>query len=91
MGIPKFAKMSSEGAASGSAEDPDVAPGFRRVYIPANRYSPLIKDWKKITDPLVKHLKLDVRYNKKMKAVELRTSDKTVKPSALLKGAEFIE
>ncbi|GCA62814.1 hypothetical protein KIPB_006000, partial [Kipferlia bialata] len=91
MGIPKFAKQSSEAAASGSAEDIDVAPGFRRVYIPANRYSPLMRDWKQITEPLMKHLKLDVRYNRKVKAVEIRTSDKTVKPSALLKGAEFIE
>ena len=41
--------------------------------------------------PLVEHLHLQVRFNVKSKAVELRTSSLTTDPGALQKGADFIQ
>ncbi|TPX12427.1 uncharacterized protein E0L32_006839 [Thyridium curvatum] len=62
----------------------------RKVPIPPHRMSPLRTSWMKICDPLVTHLKLQVRMNVKSKAVELRTSRHTTDPGALQKGEDFI-
>ncbi|CAG8570699.1 9491_t:CDS:2 [Racocetra fulgida] len=45
---------------------------FREIPVPRHRFSPLLKEWKKIYEPLVKHLNLQVRMNLKAKRVEIR-------------------
>jgi len=52
---------------------------------------PLKAAWLKMFPPLVEHLLLQVRMNLKDKAVELRTSKKTVDAGALQKGADFVK
>jgi RNA-binding protein PNO1 len=64
---------------------------FRRVIIPPNRYSPLRDNWMKIYAPLVEKLKLQIRFNVKRKAVELRTGPETDEQSAIQKGADFVK
>jgi rRNA processing protein Krr1/Pno1 len=45
---------------------------YRRVQVPAHRFTPLKARWLEIYEPLVKHMKLQVRMNLKTKSVELR-------------------
>ncbi|ODQ66565.1 rRNA processing protein [Nadsonia fulvescens var. elongata DSM 6958] len=63
----------------------------RRIPIPPHRMSPLRSTWMKIYQPLVEHLKLQVRMNLKRRAVELRTCKDTTDSGALQKGADFIK
>ncbi|KAF3924741.1 hypothetical protein AA313_de0208880 [Arthrobotrys entomopaga] len=63
----------------------------RKVAVPPHRFSPLKAAWPKIYQPLVEHLKIDVRMNLKTRAVELRTSKKTEDPGALQKAADFVK
>lgn len=44
----------------------------RRLLVPQHRLSPLRKHWTEIVEPLVTHLKLQVRMNTKRRCVELR-------------------
>ncbi|CAO3673299.1 unnamed protein product [Umbelopsis vinacea] len=62
----------------------------RKVPIPPHRLTPLKKSWLQIYSPLVEHLKLQVRYNTKSRAVELRVSKQTEETGALQKGADFV-
>lgn len=64
---------------------------FRKVPVPAHRYSPLKQEWIKIFTPLVEHLQLQVRFNLKSRNVELRTSPETPDISNLQKGADFVK
>ena len=41
--------------------------------------------------PIVQHLMLQIRYNPKMRAVELKTSEHTSDPGSIQKGADFIQ
>ena len=59
--------------------------------IPPHRVTPLKKDWLKIYEPLVEHLKLQVRFNPKSKAVEIRTCELTTDASALQKAADYVK
>merc|ERR1711970_1160561 len=63
------------------------APDVRRVPIPTNRLSPLKEQWKKLYEPIVKQLKLEIRFNQKKKQVELRASKTCTEISALQKGS----
>lgn len=45
----------------------------------------------KIYTPLVEHLKLQVRFNPKAKAVEIRSHSKTVEATAVQKAAEYVK
>lgn len=63
----------------------------RKIPVPPHRMTPLKASWPKMFPPLVEHLFLQVRMNLKDKAVELRTSKKTVDPGALQKGADFVK
>lgn len=65
-------------------------PQFRRVLVPSHRLSPLRAQWMKIYAPLVEHLKLQVRFNPKTRAVEMRSSQYTVETGALQKAADFV-
>ena len=64
---------------------------YRRVQVPAHRFTPLKAKWMEIYEPLVKHMKLQVRMNLKTKSVELRSSEYTEEISALQKGSDFVK
>lgn len=62
---------------------------MRRITVPPNRLTPLKKSWMEIVQPLIEHMKLQVRFNKKRRAVELRTSEATEEEGALQRGSDF--
>jgi RNA-binding protein PNO1 len=47
---------------------------MRKVHVPAHRFTPLRDSWLKIYEPLVEHLKLQVRMNTRSRNVEIRVS-----------------
>jgi len=62
------------------------------VDIPPNRIAPLKNNWKDgIMEPLVKYLKLQVRYNIQKRQVEMKTCSETTDIGALQKGADFVK
>jgi RNA-binding protein PNO1 len=63
---------------------------FRRVPVPAHRFTPLKEKWMDLYQPIVKHMKLQIRMNLKTRSVELRTSEHTEEVSALQKSHDFI-
>ncbi len=65
-------------------------PQYRKILIPSHRLTPLRANWLKIYTPLVEILKLQIRFNPKTRAVEIRTSEHTVESSALQKAADFV-
>lgn len=67
-----------------------AAKQTRRIPVPSNRLTPLKSHWMEIYQPLVKHLKLQVRMNLRTRAVELKTSSATTDLGALQKGADFV-
>ncbi|RGB37754.1 hypothetical protein C1646_733321 [Rhizophagus diaphanus] len=64
---------------------------LRKISVPSHRFKPLKKDWKKIYEPLVKHLNLQVRMNTRSNRVELKTSKYTKDPGSLQKAADFVK
>eukprot|EP01028_Stygiella_incarcerata_P007059 TRINITY_DN2881_c0_g1_i1.p1 TRINITY_DN2881_c0_g1~~TRINITY_DN2881_c0_g1_i1.p1 ORF type:complete len:244 (+),score=63.40 TRINITY_DN2881_c0_g1_i1:75-734(+) len=64
---------------------------YRKIRVPPNRFTPLKKVWKDIYQPLVEHMKLQVRMNPRKMIVEIRTSKFTKDPSAIQKGADFVQ
>ncbi|KAI9905132.1 hypothetical protein PsorP6_013794 [Peronosclerospora sorghi] len=64
---------------------------FRRVRVPAHRYSPLKKDWPNVMKPIVEHLKLQIRMNTKTRCIELKNSPQTTDAGALQKAADFVQ
>ncbi|KAF0515530.1 pre-rRNA-processing protein PNO1 [Gigaspora margarita] len=67
------------------------SPQFREIPVPRHRFAPLLKEWKKIYEPLVKHLNLQVRMNLKSKRVEIRTSKYTTDLGSIQKAADFVK
>lgn len=53
--------------------------------------APLKQHWLKIYTPLVEHLKLQVRFNPKAKAVEIRSHASTVEVTAVQRAAEYVK
>lgn len=49
-----------------------MTKGSRKIPIPPHRMSPLKRHWLEIYQPLVEHMKLQVRMNVKSKSVELK-------------------
>ena len=80
---PEFPPVSAVDAAGGCSE-------FRRVQVPPHRLTPLKKEWMQLYTPIVDHLKLDVRMNARLRAVELRTSAHTADVDVLQKAADFL-
>lgn len=64
---------------------------LRRVPVPPHRMTPLKTNWMAILQPLVEHMKLQVRMNVKRRCVELRTSEHTQDVGALQKAADFLK
>ncbi|CAG8573857.1 5074_t:CDS:2, partial [Scutellospora calospora] len=81
---PKFRRARRHELSAGS-------PQFREIPVPRHRFAPLLKEWKKIYEPLVKHLNLQVRMNLKAKRVEIRTSKYTTDSGSLQKAADFVK
>jgi len=64
---------------------------LRRITVPPHRLTPLKASWMTMIQPLVEHMKLQVRMNTKRRAVELRNSDDTEDIGALQKGADYFK
>ena len=75
--VPEFAAL--DAAAEGRVE-------YRKVRVPAHRYTPLRKAWPQIVTPLVEQLKLQVRFNPRSRCVELRSAPTTPDAGAVQKG-----
>lgn len=69
----------------------DGKKGFRKIPVPANRYTPLKEHWMKIYSPIVEQLKLQIRFNLKTRNVELQTCKHTSDIGALQRGADFVK
>merc|ERR1711904_196127 len=63
----------------------------RRIPVPPHRLTPLKNQWMEILQPLVEHMKLQVRTNTKRRAVEIRNSEQTEDIGALGKAADFVK
>eukprot|EP01114_Cavostelium_apophysatum_P016442 TRINITY_DN467_c0_g1_i1.p1 TRINITY_DN467_c0_g1~~TRINITY_DN467_c0_g1_i1.p1 ORF type:complete len:237 (+),score=57.81 TRINITY_DN467_c0_g1_i1:115-825(+) len=63
----------------------------RKVQIPPNRMTPLKNNWLKIYQPIVEHMKLQIRMNTKSRNVEIRTSKETTDVGYLQKAADFVQ
>lgn len=63
---------------------------FRKVPVPAHRFSPLKKCWMDIYTPVYEQMKIDIRMNLKFRRVELKTRIDTPDTSNLQKCADFV-
>ena len=63
----------------------------RKIPVPRHRYSPLKENWMKIFEPIVEHLKLQIRFNLKTRNVEVRTCKDTEDVTQLQKAADFVK
>merc|ERR1712080_759478 len=79
---PSFPPIKKEKLADGSE--------VRKVPVPSHRYTPLKENWMKIFEPIVEHLKLQVRFNLKTRNVEVRTCKTTEDTTNLQKAADFV-
>merc|ERR1712045_31176 len=64
---------------------------MRKIPVPRHRYSPLKENWMKIFEPVVEHLKLQIRFNLKTRNVEVRTCKDTEDVTLLQKAADFVK
>ena len=64
---------------------------MRKIPVPRHRYSPLKENWMKIFEPIVEHLKLQIRFNLKTRNVEVRTCKDTEDVTLLQKAADFVK
>lgn len=60
--------------------------GFRKITIPAHRYTPLKEQWMKIYSPVVEYLHLQIRFNLRTRCVEIKTSEQTEDIQSLQKA-----
>merc|ERR1712051_583295 len=63
----------------------------RKIPVPSNRYSPLKENWMKIFEPIVQHLKLQIRFNLKTRNVEIRTCKDTEDVTLIQKASDFVK
>ena len=66
----------------------DQVDGFRKITIPAHRYTPLKEQWMKIYTPIVEFLHLQIRFNLRTRSVEIKTSDQTEDIQSLQKAGK---
>jgi len=64
---------------------------LRRIQVPPHRLTPLKASWIGIIEPLVEHMKLQVRMNTKRRAVEIRNSENTPDIGYLQKASDYIK
>ncbi|KAJ6806763.1 putative RNA-binding protein pno1 [Iris pallida] len=82
-GPPKFEPLKAQEMSDGKVQ-------FRKVVVPAHRFSPLKKHWMEIYTPVYEHMKVDIRMNLKARKVELKTRSDTPDVSNLQKCADFV-
>merc|ERR1711983_673987 len=63
----------------------------RKIPVPSHRYSPLKENWMKIFEPIVQHLKLQIRFNLKTRNVEIRTCKDTEDVTLIQKASDFVK
>uniref|UniRef100_D3TRA8 Putative RNA-binding protein PNO1P n=1 Tax=Glossina morsitans morsitans TaxID=37546 RepID=D3TRA8_GLOMM len=63
----------------------------RKIAVPPHRYSALKENWMKIFTPIVDNMKLQIRFNTKLRQVEIRSSSETPDLSNLEKGVDFVK
>merc|ERR1712244_28763 len=80
----------SESLKAGQTLDKTMLNEMRRVHVHAPRMGLLRDSWVELIQPLVEHMKLQVRMNTKRKAVELRRSPGCTDVNALQKGADYV-
>ena len=85
---PNFPAVSAQQAANPMVNQ---QAEYRRVRVPANRYTPLREAWEHMMTPIVKYMKLQIRMNTKNRSVELKTGPATTDPDAIQKAADFIK
>ncbi|PXF49386.1 Pre-rRNA-processing protein PNO1 [Gracilariopsis chorda] len=81
---PQFKKLSAKALRRAGKQT-------RKIPVPPNRMTPLKSNWMEIYEPIVKHLKLQIRMNIRTRNVELKTSKATEDAGALQKGADFVK
>lgn len=81
---PNFSNMSSQALQRLNRDR-------RKIPVPPHRMTPLRSNWMQIYEPIVRHLKLQIRMNLATKTVELKTGKETGDPGALQKGQDFIK
>eukprot|EP00928_Gymnodinium_smaydae_P005529 TRINITY_DN11880_c0_g1_i1.p1 TRINITY_DN11880_c0_g1~~TRINITY_DN11880_c0_g1_i1.p1 ORF type:complete len:279 (-),score=80.14 TRINITY_DN11880_c0_g1_i1:106-942(-) len=74
-----------------SAAEKGVKRQLRRIPVPPQRMTPLKASWMSLIQPLVEHLKLQVRMNTRRRAVEIRSSEKTEDIGYLQKAADYMK
>ncbi len=85
---PAFKPLS----ATDRSMDPKIRKQLRRIAVPAHRLTPLKNVWAEgILQPLVEHMKLQVRFNVKRRAVEIRMGPATTAVSSLQKACDFVK
>ncbi|KAL8338266.1 hypothetical protein RB598_006908 [Gaeumannomyces tritici] len=83
--------VAAETIAAPAEQGGEMAIDEEKVPVPPHRMTPLKANWPQIYEPLVKHLKLQVRMNIKSKTVEMRSSQSTTEAGALQKGEDFVK
>ncbi|KMZ68926.1 Pre-rRNA-processing protein PNO1 [Zostera marina] len=63
---------------------------FRKIPVPAHRYTPLKKSWMEIYTPVNEQMIIDIRMNLKARKVEMKTKQDTPDVSNLQKCADFV-
>jgi len=87
----------SDDSGSASSSFPPLAVSqagraeFRKIVVPQHRMGQLREKWLEIYEPIVTHLKLQIRMNPRSRSVELKTSPQTVDVGAIQKAADFIK
>eukprot|EP00440_Ansanella_granifera_P039652 gb/GFBE01043010.1/.p1 GENE.gb/GFBE01043010.1/~~gb/GFBE01043010.1/.p1 ORF type:complete len:272 (+),score=61.31 gb/GFBE01043010.1/:1-816(+) len=64
---------------------------MRRIQVPPHRLTPLKASWIQLIEPMVEHMKLQVRMNTKRRAVEIRNSEHTADIGYLQKAADYMK
>ena len=64
---------------------------IRKIPVPSHRYTPLKESWMQIFEPIVQHLKLQIRFNLKTRNVEIRTCKETEDVTLIQKAADFVK
>lgn len=63
---------------------------YVRVPVPPHRYTPLKDHWLEIYQPIVEHMKIQIRFNPKKRCVELKSSPQTDVPNAVQKSSDYV-
>lgn len=81
---PTFAQLSARAMKKLSKQT-------RKIPVPPHRLTPLRNHWMEVYEPIVRHLKLQIRMNTVAKCVQLKTCGETTDHGALQKGEDFVK